>query len=250
MAISDEKRIFQVDVRAALWFQSHHILGSDRPCVEHMPYEKTYFIGTVSHADHDLPENMAVFPQGTLSLESCCELDMECIRFVDNLNRQVRDTRERLTRTTYFSITPNRLNSSIKIRASPCVRKPNAVNHVPSFPLSLFTLNRPTHTASSERISYSSLCRQRVNARCDIVLGSLIGLNEGEVVIRTSRGIQRLFHTDLGHQSEIVGRCRVTEEKVRRYPTTVFDFIKSMADTRPCSHASLSKQNRRLLIIN
>ena len=152
-----------------------------------------YFIGTVSYTDHDLTKDMAMFSECTLSLEACFEFQMTEIRFVDNLNRAMLKNDDRTLPTMYFSITPDRLNSLIRIWAFAFVRKPNTVNQVPSFPLSLTRLKQFHMDVAGFRWEWP------IDLLC-----SLTCLNKREVVIGHIDVLGRLFHSHLCHQSEIV----------------------------------------------
>ena len=82
------------------------------------------------------------------------------------------------------------------------------------------------------------------------VLCSLTCLDEGEVIIGHIDILRGLFHSHLCHQSKIVRQRRITEEKVRRYPTAIVHVVKSTGNTASGPDATLSKENRRLLIVN
>lgn len=152
-----------------------------------------YFVGTVSYTDHDLTKDMTMFLESTLSLKACFEFQVTEIRFVDNLNRTMLKSHDRTLPTTYFSITPDRLNSLIRIWAFAFVRNPKTVNHVPSFPLSLTRLKQFAH---------GRWCWEWPIGRLDL-LCSLTGMNKREVIIGHIDVLGRLFHSHLCHQSKI-----------------------------------------------
>lgn len=89
MTMSDQKRIFKINISIAVWFQSNYIL---REILIYKNIEtKTafYFISAISHPDHNSTENMTMFFKRTFGLKTRSKFDMEHIRCINNLFKKI-----------------------------------------------------------------------------------------------------------------------------------------------------------------